>query len=54
MITGDAYEGKNEEYDEEYDDYIDDTVICVICGNYYCKCCGCNCWMEDYEEDDEG
>lgn len=30
-------------YEDEYD-------VCGLCGNYYCPCCGCDCWWDDDEE----
>lgn len=29
--------------DDEYD-------VCGLCGDYYCPCCGCDCWWDDDED----
>ena len=34
-------------------EYFDDTAECPICGAYYCTCCGCDCLLGLYEDEDE-
>ena len=45
----------NKEVEEMYDDFddydlYDDTEICSSCGDIYCSCCGCDCYLEDLED----
>ncbi|GEM_PF-3776678 len=44
----------NEEFDEyEYEDDFLGDPICGICGFSYCPCCGCDCWMNNYDSEDD-
>ena len=35
------------------DDFDTDTDKCILCGRWYCTCCGCDCWMDDFDDEDE-
>lgn len=35
------------------DDFDIDTAKCSLCGRWYCTCCGCDCWMDDFDDEDE-
>lgn len=40
-------------YEEDAFDMDDDTAECGLCGHWYCRCCGCNCWMYDLDEEEQ-
>ena len=45
----------NYPYDSDDDilDYFDDTAECPSCGAYYCLCCGCDCLLGLYEDEED-
>ncbi len=40
-------------WEDELDDFDSDTAKCSLCGRWYCTCCGCDCWMDDFDDEDE-
>ena len=34
-------------------EYFGDVALCGVCGHYYCTCCGCDCWLGFYEEEED-
>ena len=47
------YEVEDEYTEDYYEDWFDDTAKCAFCGHYYCTCCGCDCWMDDFDDEEE-
>lgn len=43
-----------EEWEEEVDyDWEMENPRCGICGSYYCPCCGCDCYANDLEDEED-
>lgn len=55
QANGEFFDDRHPDYypeDHEYDDY-DDWMEDYACENGCCRCCGCSCWMNDYDEEDD-
>ena len=55
MIKGGRNVCDNYPYDSDDDilEYFDDTAECPSCGAYYCLCCGCDCLLGLYEDEED-